>query len=89
VWLDQWAFISPSRHVGHEGDEVMVEVRSTDLYKDYASYCENQLNSEPDTSNLFGRHMYDRLHFEKRRKAQGWYYRVYCDRDNRFNVNGR
>jgi len=89
VWIEQWAFISPSRHVGHECDEVMAEVRSTDLYKDYASYCENQLVCEPDTANQFGRHMYDRLHFEKRRRAQGWYYRVYCGRDNRFNINGK
>lgn len=88
VWLDQWAFISPSRHVGHDCDEVMSEVRSVDLYNDYASYCENQLVCEPDTFQLFGRQMYDRLHFEKRRKAQGWYYRIYCGRDNRFYVKG-
>lgn len=85
VWLEQWAFISPSRHVGHD-DELMLDVRSVDLYRDYASYCEHHICCEPDSPTSFGRQLHDRLHFESRRKAQGVYYRVYCDKDNKFNV---
>lgn len=87
VWIDQWAFLSPSRHVGHDHDEVCLELRSTDLYKDYSEYCENNIMCKPETANSFGRQMHDRLHFESKRKAQGVFYRVYCDKDNRFNEN--
>ena len=87
VWIDQWAFLSPSKHVGHDDDEVCLELRSVDLYKDYSDYCENKIMCQPETANSFGRQMHDRLHFESKRKAQGVFYRVYCDKDNRFNVN--
>ena len=86
VWLDQWAFLSPSMHVGHEADEVGLELRSVDLYKDYSDYCEHHLMCQPETANAFGRRMHDGLHFESKRKAQGMFYRVYCGVDNRFNV---
>lgn len=86
VWLDQWAFLWPSRHVGHEADEVCVDIRSQDLYRDYSDYCQNNIMCQPETSNSFGRQMHDRLHFESRRKAQGMFYRVYCERTNRFYV---
>ena len=87
VWIDQWAFLSPSKHVGHDDDEVCLELRSVDLYKDYSDYCENKIMCQPETANSFGRQMHDRLHFESKRKAQGVFYRVYCDKDNRFNEN--
>ena len=86
VWLDQYAFLSPSRHVGHDDDEVMLEIRSVDLYKDYCSYCEGNLMCEPVTAKSFGMQLHDRLHFEPKRKAQGVFYRVYCDKDSRFNI---
>ena len=86
VWLDQWAQLWPSRHVGREKDEAMLDIRSTDLYGDYASYCRNKLLCEPETANSFGRQMHDRLSFESRRRAQGVFYRVYCEIDNRFNT---
>ena len=86
VWLDQWAFLSPSMHVGHEADEVGLELRSVDLYKDYSDYCEHHLMCQPETANAFGRRMHDGLHFESKRKAQGMFYRVYCGKDNRFNL---
>lgn len=89
VWLDQWAFLSASRHVGHDKDEVMLELRSIDLYNDYADYCRNNIMCEPDSVNVFGRQMHDRLHFESRRKAQGKYYIVYCAADSRFNVKDK
>ena len=85
VWLDQWSFLSPSKHVGHENDEVCLDLRSIDLYKDYSDYCEHHLMCKQETSNAFGRRMRD-LHFESKRRAQGVFYRVYCDNDNRFNV---
>ena len=87
VWLDQWALLSPSRHVGHDEDEVCLDIRSVELYSDYSRYCENNIMCQPETMNSFGRQMHDRLHFESRRKTQGVFYRVYCDKDNRFNVN--
>ena len=34
VWLSENAFLYPSRHVGHEADEVPVTVRSSELYRD-------------------------------------------------------
>lgn len=85
VWLDQWAFIYPSRHVGHD-DEVCLEIRGIDLYNDYKSYCENLIHCEEDNLKVFGTNLHDRLNFERHRKAQGVYYRVYCDKDNKFNV---
>ena len=87
VWLDQWAFLWPSRHIGHDNDEVCLDIRSVDLYRDYVDYCANRLGCEPDTSNSFGRQMHDRLNFESKRKSAGIHYRVYCDKTNRFNVN--
>lgn len=86
VWLDQWAFLWPSKHVGHDSEEICLDLRATDLYKDYVAYCETKLMCQPDTSNSFGRQMHDRLNFETRRRSQGRYYRVYCDKTNRFNV---
>ena len=86
VWLDQWAFMWPSKHVGHDADEVCLDIRAVDLYQDYASYCQHNLMCQPETANSFGRQMHDRLNFESKRKAQGRYYRVYCDKSNRFNV---
>lgn len=86
VWLDQWAFLWPSRHIGHDEDEVCLDLRSVDLYRDYASYCENKLDCLPESSNSFGRQMHDRLNFESHRRSIGVYYRVYCDKSNRFNL---
>lgn len=86
VWLDQWSFLWPAKHIGHDEDEVCLDIRSQDLYADYADYCLKRLGCQPDTSNSFGRQMHDRLNFESRRKAVGIYYRVYCDKSNRFNV---
>ena len=86
VWLDQWAFLWPSRHVGHDKDEVCLDIKSAILYKDYADYCTHKLECQPETMNAFGRQMHDRLNFESKRKAQGVHYRVYCNKDNRFNV---
>lgn len=85
IWIEQWAFISPSRHVGHD-DEVCLDIRSIDLYNDYKAYCENHLLCEEDNLKQFGLSMHNRLNFESHRKAQGVYYRVYCDKDNKFNV---
>lgn len=85
VWLDQWAFLSPSRHVRKE-DEVCLDIRSVDLYKDYVDYCERRLQCQAESLNSFGRQMHDRLNFESHRKAQGIYYRAYCDTANRFNT---
>lgn len=86
VWLDQWAFLWPSRHIGHDEDEVCLDLRSVELYRDYASYCENKLDCLPESSNSFGRQMHDRLNFESHRRSIGVYYRVYCDKSNRFNL---
>lgn len=86
VWLDQWAFLWPAKHIGHEKEEICLEMRSADLYADYADYCLKRLGCQPETSNSFGRQMHDRLNFESKRKAVGIYYRVYCDKSNRFNV---
>ena len=85
VWLTEWAFISASRHVGHEDDETAVDIRSTDLYSDYYTYCQEKLLTQPVSVNMFGRVMMD-AHFEKRRTSVGNVYRVYCDKDNRFNI---
>ena len=63
-----------------------MDIRSQDLYRDYSDYCQNNIMCQPETSNSFGRQMHDRLHFESRRKAQGMFYRVYCERTNRFYV---
>lgn len=86
VWLDQWAFLWPSKHVGHDADEVCLDIRAVDLYQDYADYCQHNLMCQPETANNFGRQMHDRLNFEPRRKSTGRMYRVYCDKNNRFNV---
>jgi len=86
VWLDQWAFLWPSRHIGHEKDEVRLELRSVDLYKDYVNYCDVHLMCQAETMNAFGRQMHDRLNFESRRRSVGVHYIVYCDKGNRFNV---
>jgi len=86
VWLGQWAFLWPSKHVGHESDEVCLDIKSADLYRDYVDYCENRLQCDAETLNSFGRQMHDRLNFESKRRSVGIYYRVYCDKDNRFNV---
>ena len=85
VWLSEWAMVSPSRHVGHEDDEVCVDIRATDLYNDYAGYCVNNIMCEPVSGNAFGRQMHDRLHFETHRRASGLHYRVYCDKNHWFN----
>ena len=85
VWLDQWAFLSPSKHVRKDG-EICLDIRSTDLYKDYADYCGHKLQCQAETFNSFGRQMHDRLNFESHRRAAGIYYRVYCDSNNRFNI---
>ena len=86
VWLDQWAFLWPAKHIGHDDEEVCLEMRSADLYADYTDYCLRRLGCEPDTVNSFGRQMHDRLNFESKRKSVGIYYRVYCDKSNRFNI---
>lgn len=88
VWLDQWAFLWPSRHVGHDDEEIGLLIRSSDLYKDYSNYCEHKLMCEPDSLNSFGRQMHDRLNFRTERKASARYYKVYCNKTNRFNING-
>ena len=87
VWLSEWAFLWPSQHVGHENDEAGLEIRSLELYNDYVNYCHNNIMCEPCTLNAFGRQMHDRLHFESRRVSVGVVYKVYCDKDNRFNLN--
>jgi len=86
VWLDQWAFLWPSRHIGHDSEEVRLEIKSTDLYRDYVTYCDVHLMCQAETMNSFGRQMHDRLNFESRRRSAGIHYIVYCDIDNRFNV---
>ena len=73
-------------HIGHEKDEVCLEVKSTELYKDYVNYCDVHLMCQAETMNSFGRQMHDRLNFESRRRSVGIHYIVYCDKDNRFNV---
>ena len=89
VWLDQWAFLWSSRHVGHDEDEVELDIRSIDLYKDYSDYCANKLMCQPESWNSFSRQMHDRMNFASKRKAGGVVYKVYCDKENRFNVKGR
>ena len=85
VWLSEWAQLSPSRHVGHDDDEVGLEIKATELYNDYVDYCQNKIMCEPSKGNAFGRQMHDRLHFESHRKAGGMYYKVWCDKISRFN----
>lgn len=84
--VDAWkeyAGISDSRHVGHEHDEVSVDMRFQDLYADYDNYCRHRLMCNPVSTNQFGRDL-RRLHFESHRLPGGMKYRVWCDVRNKF-----
>lgn len=87
--VDLWkadSNIRASRSVGHEEEEVDVWVRKSALYQDYVSYCMNRLMCQPASDNQLGRDLH-RLHFESVRKSGGMFYRVYCDKGNRFFIN--
>jgi len=85
VWLAHCA-IWPSRHVGHESDEVALIVPMPRLYAEYESFCRNYLNTEPGTVQQLGRDL-RRLNFEWKRRSGGSNYVVYCDKRNKLNTN--